>query len=123
MKKTDEPVIYDPHDYCHNWILDEPLVTVEKVKAMTGIDITVQELYEDFPHMGGVVDNINDIKMQIRITDQGVMDVFGEEILSKKAVKQLLDVLMEIYSNYDKYYDKYVSDFRESINEQIMEYK
>ena len=48
------------------------------------------------------IDNINETGMRFQIRENDVLELSGERKLSILALKQLIEVLMEIYYNNEK---------------------
>lgn len=105
--------------FCHNFIEGKPVLTLAEAEEIAGRKISPYEEYHEIYDMGGTIskDELHDIGMAIRVTKRGVMDEYGEAILTKDAVKAMIDVLQAYYERYDEIYDKYLENYRNRVIE------
>lgn len=118
MKNKKETMYVDVSTFCQNYIEGKPVLTIEEASEIAGRDLDPFHEYYEIIHMGGTipVEGVEQCtRCGIMLTEDGVMDEYGEEIFTKDAVKCLIDRLQEYYRDYDKYYDKYVSDYRKRV--------
>lgn len=103
-------------DPCHNYIEGKPVLTIEEAEKIAGRELDIDDYYNIY-NMGGTIskDCFSKSSMGFRLTEDGVMDECGEAILTKDAVKYLIDTLQGYYSRYDELYDAYVKEYRERV--------
>lgn len=119
MGKNELTMDVDECDFCHNYIEGKPVLTLEEAEEIAGRKLNPYREYYEIYYMGGTIakDELRDIGMAIRVTDEGVMDSYGEAILMKDAVKGMIDILQEYYNRYDELYDRYVKNYRNRVIE------
>lgn len=105
--------------FCNNFIEGKPVLTLAEAEEIAGRKLSPYEEYYEICNMGGTIskDELHDIGMAIRVTKRGVMDEYGEAILTKDAVKSMIDILQGYYERYDELYEKYVENYRNSVIE------
>ena len=112
-------IIVSVDGLCNNFIEGKPVLTIEEVEEIVGREIDPFHDYYEIYNMGGTIskEQLSDDIIGIRITENGVMDEYGEAILMKDAVKHVIDTLQEYYDRYDELYSQYVEDYRNRVIE------
>lgn len=96
------------------WLERSPILFFKEAKDILGEDFTLKDYYEKFREYGNLSDHVG-IYDDLSITPTGVLSNGGSYLLSKKGLKEAIDLLIDYYANYEKYYQIYFDETKRCV--------
>lgn len=96
------------------WLEQSPILFFKEAKDILGNDFTLREYHKKFCGYGNISDHVS-VYDDISITPKGVLIDCASRLLSKKGLKEAIDLLIDYYANYEKYYQIYFDETKQHV--------